>query len=110
MFAYTALPEGLLLLYPRPRFPVPVGGEVVEPPYEKAVRRFGPPHVSALLPLQAMLQPALPSEAGPPPLVNELPHPVCGLVDDQHHGLGRMKFNKMVKTYSILQHTLSQRG
>lgn len=41
----------------------------------KSVRRLGPPHVSPLFPLQGMVQPALPSGAGPPPLVIEVPHP-----------------------------------
>ena len=33
---------------------------------EYMLRRFGPPQISAALPLQAMSQPTLPSEAGPP--------------------------------------------
>lgn len=35
---------------------------------------FGPPHISAAFPLQGMLQPTLPSEAGPPPLFTLLSH------------------------------------
>lgn len=48
---------------------------VPDPPVWKVVRRFGPPHVCALLPLHAMLQPAFPSEAGPFPFTIESPHP-----------------------------------
>jgi hypothetical protein len=71
--AYTALLEGLLLLYARPRFPFDGGG--AEDVYWYKSSLLGPPHISALFPLHFILQSALPSGAGPPPFTTALPHP-----------------------------------
>ena len=95
-FAYSALAEGLLLLYARPRFPVVPGvlvgvfdnvldGDDVE---EYTSNLLGPPQVSALLPLHFMLHRAFPSGAGPPPFTTELPHPelVSNVVSKEWRG------------------------
>lgn len=72
MFANAALAVGLLLLYANPRFPPAEGAGVDPPPFLYTVNRLEPPHVSAELPLQAMLQP---DEVAAPPFAIELPHP-----------------------------------
>lgn len=76
-FAYTAFLLGLLLLYGRPRFPVPTGGGFV-PPEDSlyTVNRLGPPHMSVAFPLHGMSHCALPSGAGPLPSPTVLPHPI----------------------------------
>jgi hypothetical protein len=45
--------------------------------YWNTVSLHEPPQISAALPRQAMLHPALPSGAGPPPFWNELPQKHC---------------------------------
>jgi hypothetical protein len=45
--------------------------------YWNTVSLHEPPQVSPALPRQAMLHPALPSGAGPPPFWNELPQKHC---------------------------------